>query len=377
MKKRILSILTVCFVIISMSLSAFAHGGRTDSSGGHKDNKNKSGLGGYHYHCGGYPAHLHTGGVCPYTGGGSSSSSYSSVPKTVYATKVNVSNMPSSINAGESIQLKGSAYPSNAEDKEISWESSNTEIATVDYSGKLTALSVGTAVISAKTSRGTTTKYTVTVKEVVAESIAIAGKQDAIIIGEEIPLSVVFTPDNTTYKDIEWEIEGENIVSVDTNGKLMANAIGKTTVIAKHKELTDRFEIEVKPILAESIKISCINKDTGEEYEELRFEEGSEIELSAIVLPEDTTDATITWSVDNTDVAKVNSNGVFTAISEGIVVVTAETLNGLKDTIEVEVYHTSLIVNILAGIVFLIIVGGLIGGPIFLVIWIRKKIKKK
>lgn len=43
-----------------------AHGGRTDSSGGHKDNKNKSGLGYYHYHCGGHPAHLHTDGICPY-----------------------------------------------------------------------------------------------------------------------------------------------------------------------------------------------------------------------------------------------------------------------------------------------------------------------
>lgn len=43
-----------------------AHSGRTDSSGGHRDNKNKSGLGSYHYHCGGHPAHLHNNGVCPY-----------------------------------------------------------------------------------------------------------------------------------------------------------------------------------------------------------------------------------------------------------------------------------------------------------------------
>ena len=44
-----------------------AHSGRTDSSGGHKDNKNKSGLGSYHYQCGGHPAHLHENGVCPYS----------------------------------------------------------------------------------------------------------------------------------------------------------------------------------------------------------------------------------------------------------------------------------------------------------------------
>lgn len=46
--------------------SVEAHSGRTDSNGGHKDNKNKSGLGSYHYHCGGNPPHLHEDGVCPY-----------------------------------------------------------------------------------------------------------------------------------------------------------------------------------------------------------------------------------------------------------------------------------------------------------------------
>lgn len=45
----------------SYQVVVYAHSGRTDSSGGHKDNKNKSGLGSYHYHCGGYPAYLHEG----------------------------------------------------------------------------------------------------------------------------------------------------------------------------------------------------------------------------------------------------------------------------------------------------------------------------
>jgi hypothetical protein len=79
MKKR-LKLLLIYLLIISFTASTFtiiqllsegfvteAHSGRTDSSGGHKDNKNKSGLGGYHYHCGGNPAHLHKNGVCPYS----------------------------------------------------------------------------------------------------------------------------------------------------------------------------------------------------------------------------------------------------------------------------------------------------------------------
>lgn len=68
MKKCFARLLAVAVAVVMMlGAGAFAHSGRTDSSGGHRDNKNKSGLGSYHYHCGGYPAHLHDGGVCPYT----------------------------------------------------------------------------------------------------------------------------------------------------------------------------------------------------------------------------------------------------------------------------------------------------------------------
>lgn len=73
--KRILSTLMVTLMLISMPSIGIAHSGRTDSRGGHRDNKNKSGLGSYHYHCGGHPAHLHEDGVCPYDGSSRSKSS--------------------------------------------------------------------------------------------------------------------------------------------------------------------------------------------------------------------------------------------------------------------------------------------------------------
>lgn len=78
MKKRIYT-LAVVFVLIFTS-STFAHPGRTDSSQGHKDNKNKSGLGSYHYHCGNSDAHLHKDGICPY--GNSKSTSSNKVTTT-------------------------------------------------------------------------------------------------------------------------------------------------------------------------------------------------------------------------------------------------------------------------------------------------------
>lgn len=72
MKKYLCAaVATLCLFLFSTANYIHAadfskHSGRTDAYGGHKDNKNKSKLGPYHYHCGGHPAHLHTGGKCPY-----------------------------------------------------------------------------------------------------------------------------------------------------------------------------------------------------------------------------------------------------------------------------------------------------------------------
>lgn len=65
MLKKIISLVLCSCLVTTMSLTIFAHSGRTDANGGHRDNKNVSGLGYYHYHHG-YPAHLHPNGVCPY-----------------------------------------------------------------------------------------------------------------------------------------------------------------------------------------------------------------------------------------------------------------------------------------------------------------------
>ena len=69
MKKKVARVISILLILVlSCTVFSFAHSGRTDSNGGHRDNKNVSGLGYYHYHCGGHPAHLHPNGVCPYSG---------------------------------------------------------------------------------------------------------------------------------------------------------------------------------------------------------------------------------------------------------------------------------------------------------------------
>jgi len=66
MHKKYLAISILClFILLDINFS-YGHSGRTDSSGGHRDNNNVSGLGYYHYHHGQGP-HLHDNGICPYS----------------------------------------------------------------------------------------------------------------------------------------------------------------------------------------------------------------------------------------------------------------------------------------------------------------------
>ena len=134
-------------------LIAEAHSGRTDSSGGHKDNKNASGLGYYHYHCGGYPAHLHTNGVCPYSSSGAGSSDGSTSVK-----KAKINKKSASLVIGKTVQLK----VKNASGK-VTWKSNNRKIANVSQKGKVTAKNAGKATITAKVD-GKSLKCKVTVK---------------------------------------------------------------------------------------------------------------------------------------------------------------------------------------------------------------------
>lgn len=87
MRKRIYA-LSIIFTLTFASI-LLAHSGRTDSRGGHRDNKNASGLGSYHYHCGGYPAHLHNNGICPYkTGYKTGAGGYNPTTSSNFSNKV-------------------------------------------------------------------------------------------------------------------------------------------------------------------------------------------------------------------------------------------------------------------------------------------------
>ena len=64
---------------------------------------------------------------------------------------------------GETIQASANALPDNAEDRTITWSSSDSNIATVNASGLITAIEEGSATITASSPNGTSNSFDVTV----------------------------------------------------------------------------------------------------------------------------------------------------------------------------------------------------------------------
>ena len=262
LRKKILVLLLVFGLLFSHV--CFAHSGRTDSSGGHKDNKNVSGLGSYHYHCGGYPAHLHTGGVCPYTGEGStsssstssSSSSSSTTTKTVQknVTSIKVSDASVELKVGESFEVTAEALPSTAEDKTLTWESNDETIAIVD-SGEITGIADGNAVITVQSVNGIKKTIKVKVNPIEVESI-IVEKEIVLEVGQDLEIKAEVSPSNSKDKTLTYEVLDENILKVEGN-VLTGLAIGETTVTVKASNgIEEKINVKVnepKPVIEENI----------------------------------------------------------------------------------------------------------------------------
>ena len=312
-----ISLLLVFSLIFSSAISSYAHSGRTDSSGGHKDNKNKSGLGSYHYHCGGYPAHLHSGGYCPYT---------DVFPKSV---KINVDK--TTLGIGERTSISTSVSPSNACDTYVDLSSSDEEV--IEIRGdELVAVGYGTAIITGESFNGKTSSVTITVKKIEAESVSVSSSipsDQTVYIGDSFELSASITPENVDDPSIVWSSSDEEIATVDQNGFVKTLSEGEVTIYAKAANgVIGEMTLAVKEKYVESIELSAVSLD-------LLLQETRS--LVATVTPADATFPEITWSSSDSSVVEVSENGTVIAIGCGTAVITATSTNGITASVTASV----------------------------------------
>ena len=129
-------------------------------------------------------------------------------------------------------QLTATVQPANADNKNVTWSSNNTAVATV-VDGVVTAVSGGTAVIGVKTSDGDFTAYCdVTVNYRAPSKVSISPTALTLItIGETALLTATVIP-ATASQQVNWSSDNEDVVTVSAEGVVKAIAVGSATITA-------------------------------------------------------------------------------------------------------------------------------------------------
>lgn len=226
---------------------SLAHPGNTDAYGGHLDNKNVSGLGYYHYHCGGYPPHLHYGGRCP----------YKSPPNNQSNEKdtIDVDNMPKMMFVGDEVYLSWTVYYYSGDGK-VTWSSNNEEVLSVTSDGKLEAISPGKATITAKMTNGLK-RFIITVDEIKVTSIRLPLVPDSMEEGETHRIVPVVKPETVAIKDLHFTSSDLSVASVSTNGNITAISEGKTVItVAGANGVSKSFTLKVTKRRLDTISIN-------------------------------------------------------------------------------------------------------------------------
>lgn len=217
-------------------------------------------------------------------------------------------NGSTTLKALQTVQLTAVITPETATDKSVSWSSSNSEIASVDENGLVTAKQVGTATISAKSGSKQAT-LSITVIPTIAEAITLNRTTAALKVSGTIQLTASFTPETTTDKSVSWISSNEAIAIVNSEGLVTAQALGEceitaTTADGSNKSATCHITVGATP--AESISIEPKGPFT------LRI--GETIQFSATVLPQDATDKSVSWMSQTAGVT-IDANGSATAVA--------------------------------------------------------------
>ena len=242
-------------------------------------------------------------------------------------TEVRLNKSTETLKEGDTTTLTATVLPENTTDsKSVSWRSSNSEVATVDANGTVTAKRAGTAVITATSTNGKTAGCTVTVskKEIPITEISLDKSSATLTEGETTTLTATVLPENTTdSKSVSWSSSNSEVATVDANGTVTAKRAG--TVVITATSTNGKTAGCTVTVSRKEIPITEISLDKSS----ATLTEGETTTLVATVLPENTTyGKSVKWSSSNVAVATVDLMGKVTAKSAGTAIITATSENG-------------------------------------------------
>ena len=177
------------------------------------------------------------------------------------ATRVKVNKSALTIKKGRSAVIKATVGPNTTSNKKVIWKSSNSKIAKVSVSGRVTAVRSGRATITAIAADGSGKKAIcrVTVRASVS-SISFSKTNGKMYVGRMMQLSPVIKPADATNKKCAWSSSNDKVAVVNSAGNVYAAATGTAVITAKATDGTGKkasYKITVeKPVTIVSAMMS-------------------------------------------------------------------------------------------------------------------------
>ena len=246
-------------------------------------------------------------------------------PQVVPVQSVTVT--PASITAkvgDAAVQLTATVLPANATSPTVSWQSDNEQVVKVDSNGKVTIIGAGETTIEAKAGEKT---FTVQVKveaqaptPIPVQSVTVTPASITAKVGDApVQLTATVLPANATSPTVSWKSNNEQVVKVDSNGKVTIIAAGETTIEAKAGEKTFTVQVKVTaaPQQPQQPQVIPVQSVTATPASITAKVGDAPVQLTATVLPANATSPTVSWQSTNEQVVKVDSNGKVTIIAAG------------------------------------------------------------
>lgn len=242
----------------------------------------------------------------------------------VLETGLNLDTSILSLNLNENYTYKVLMYPYNVlVNSDVTWTSSNEEVASVDENGCVYAHTVGTTTITVKNANGLSATSSVIVEDVniKIESLLLSETSVAIKKNGTSRLTTTISPANTTEdKTITWTSSDNEVATVSATGVVTGRTPGTAVISA---------------ILDNGKTATCVVQVTSEiskvylNLTAITLEESDKQTIRATIDPIDTTDdTTLVWKSSNESVATVDSDGTIEAITKGYATITVTTTNG-------------------------------------------------
>ena len=246
----------------------------------------------------------------------------------VAVTGVGLNTNKVELSVGEENKLVATITPKEATDQEVTWVCSKPEVATVDQNGKVVAHKPGNTTITVTTKDGNkTATCEVTVKEtpVAVTGVGLNTNKVELSVGEENKLVATVTPEAAANRDVTWNSSKPAVATVDSTGKVVAQAPGTTTItvttVDGNKTATCEVTVKETPVAVTGVGLNT---------NDLKLSAGEANTLVAAVTPKTATNPKVKWSSNNLAVATVDNNGKVVAQAPGTATITVTTEDGNK-----------------------------------------------